>query len=43
MNDLYKALGDINSIRKKMASSTEFRGYEKTAGGLSRGLAPLQV
>ncbi|MGC2162208.1 MAG: hypothetical protein WA634_09890 [Silvibacterium sp.] len=27
MNDLYKALGDISSIRKQMASTTEFRGY----------------
>ncbi len=27
MNDLYKALGDISSIRKQMARSTEFRGY----------------
>jgi hypothetical protein len=27
MNDLHKALGDISSIRKQMASSTEFRGY----------------
>ncbi len=27
MNDLYKALGDISSIRKQMASATEFRGY----------------
>ena len=27
MNDLYKALGDISSIRRQMASSTEFRGY----------------
>jgi hypothetical protein len=27
MNDLHKALGDISSIRKQMASTTEFRGY----------------
>lgn len=27
MNDLNKALGDINSIRRQMARSTEFRGY----------------
>jgi hypothetical protein len=27
MNDLYRALGDISSIRKQMASTTEFRGY----------------
>jgi hypothetical protein len=27
MDDLYKALGDISSIRRQMASTTEFRGY----------------
>ncbi len=27
MNDLNKALGDIDSIRRQMAHSTEFRGY----------------
>jgi hypothetical protein len=27
MNDLYKALGDISSIRRAMANATEFRGY----------------
>ena len=27
MTDLDKALGDINSIRRQMARSTEFRGY----------------
>jgi hypothetical protein len=27
MNDLYKALGDISSIRKHLANTTEFRGY----------------
>lgn len=27
MNDLHKALGDISSIRKQVARSTEFRGY----------------
>ena len=27
MNDLYKALGDISSIRKQVANATEFRGY----------------
>jgi len=27
MNDIDKALGDISSIRKQMASATEFRGY----------------
>ena len=27
MDDLDKALGDISSIRRQMARSTEFRGY----------------
>lgn len=27
MDDLHKALGDISSIRRQMAHSTEFRGY----------------
>ena len=27
MNDLHKALGDIDSIRRQVADSTEFRGY----------------
>ena len=27
MQDLHKALGDIKSIRRQMARSTEFRGY----------------
>src|SRR5690349_21099904 len=27
MDDLNKALGDISSIRRQMARSTEFRGY----------------
>jgi hypothetical protein len=27
MNDLNRALGDISSIRKQMANTTEFRGY----------------
>jgi hypothetical protein len=27
MNDLYKALGDISSIRKQLANTTEFHGY----------------
>jgi hypothetical protein len=30
MNDLNKALGDISSIRRQMARSTEFRGYGPT-------------
>jgi len=51
MNDLYKALGDISSIRKQMANATEFRGYGPAtlavtgvfailAGGLQRTLVP---
>jgi hypothetical protein len=27
VNDLYRALGDINSIRRQVANTTEFRGY----------------
>src|SRR4051794_37941017 len=27
MSELHKALGDIESIRKQMAQTTEFRGY----------------
>src|ERR1700735_3169530 len=27
MNDLNRALGDISSIRRQMANTTEFRGY----------------
>ena len=27
MNDLNRALGDISSIRRQMARSTEFHGY----------------
>lgn len=27
MNDLHRALGDISSIRKQVATATEFRGY----------------
>lgn len=27
MSDLHKALGDISSIRKQLANTTEFRGY----------------
>lgn len=27
MNDLYRALGDINTIRRQVANTTEFRGY----------------
>jgi hypothetical protein len=31
MNDLHKALGDISSIRRQVAQSTEFRGYGPAA------------
>jgi|ERR1035437_1020039 hypothetical protein len=31
MSDLHKALGDISSIRRQMAQSTEFRGYGPAA------------
>jgi hypothetical protein len=27
MNDLYRALGDINTIRRQVANTTEFGGY----------------
>ncbi len=27
MNDLYRALGDIDTIRRQVANTTEFRGY----------------
>ncbi|MGC1294917.1 MAG: hypothetical protein WA869_07735 [Alloacidobacterium sp.] len=30
MNDLYKALSDIGSIRRQMANTTDFRGYGPT-------------
>ena len=30
MNDLNRALGDIDSIRRQMARTTEFRGYGPT-------------
>lgn len=30
MNDLYKVLGDIGSIRRQVANTTEFRGYGPT-------------
>jgi hypothetical protein len=42
MNDLYKALGDISSIRKQLANTTEFRGYGPAtlaATGVLAGLA----
>lgn len=42
MTDLHKAIGDISSIRRQMARSTEFRGYGPmtlAATGLSAMLA----
>jgi hypothetical protein len=41
MNDLYRALGDISSIRKQVASSTEFRGYGPATLAATGGLALL--
>lgn len=44
MTDLHKAIGDISSIRRQMARSTEFRGYGPitlAATGLSAMLAAV--
>jgi hypothetical protein len=41
MNDLYKALGDISSIRRQMARSTEFRGYGPATLAATAGFAIL--
>ena len=41
MNDLYKALGDISSIRKQMARTTEFRGYGPATLAAAGGFAIL--
>jgi hypothetical protein len=41
MNDLNKALGDISSIRKQMARTTEFRGYGPATLAATAGLAVL--
>jgi len=41
MNDLYKALGDISSIRKQVAHSTEFRGYGPATLAATSGFAIL--
>lgn len=47
MSDLDKALGDISSIRRQMARSTEFRGYGPatlaTTGGFAVLAASLQA
>lgn len=39
MNDLNKALGDISSIRRQVAHSTEFRGYGPATLACTGGLA----
>ncbi len=39
MNDLHKALGDISSIRRQMARSTEFRGYGPATLAATGGIA----
>jgi hypothetical protein len=41
MNDLNKALGDISSIRRQMARSTEFRGYGPATLAATGGIAIL--
>ena len=41
MNDLYKALGDISSIRRQVAHSTEFRGYGPAPLAATSGFAIL--
>src|SRR5271157_4815187 len=41
MNELYKALGDITSIRRQVAHSTEFRGYGPATLAATSGLAIL--
>jgi hypothetical protein len=39
MPDLYKALGDISSVRKQVARSTEFRGYGPLTLSATAGMA----
>ena len=39
MDDLYKALGDISSIRRQMAGSMEFRGYGPATMAATAGMA----
>lgn len=41
MNDLHKALGDISSMRRQMARSTEFRGYGPATLATTAGFAIL--
>src|ERR1700722_1736136 len=41
MNELNKALGDISSIRRQLARSTEFRGYGPATLAATGGIAIL--
>jgi hypothetical protein len=41
MSDLHKALGDITSIRRQMAHTTEFRGYGPATLAATGGIAIL--
>ena len=41
MSDLHKALGDISSIRREMARSTQFRGYGPATLAATSALAML--
>ena len=41
MNDRHKALGDISSMRRQMARSTEFRGYGPATLATTAGFAVL--
>jgi hypothetical protein len=43
VNDLYKALGDISSIRRQVAHSTEFRGYGPATLATTSGFAILAM
>ena len=43
MNELYKALGDISSIRRQVAHSTEFRGYGPATLATTSGFAILAM
>jgi cobalamin biosynthesis protein CobD/CbiB len=41
MNDLHKALGDISSIRREMARTTQFRGYGPATLAVTAAFAAL--
>src|SRR6266498_564934 len=41
MNDLHKALGDISSMRRQVARTTEFHGYGPATLACTAGLAVL--